>query len=479
MRTLFDEPPGKPRPEPPEPGGKAPRPREHRRVLTVGELNALVQDMLEEAFPSVWVEGEISNLRRYPSGHTYFTLKDASAQVAAVLFRSAMQALPFQPEDGLKVLARGTISLYAPRGTFQIIVDAMEPAGLGALQLAFEQLKARLLAEGLFEAGRKRPLPLLPRRIGIVASTAGAALRDILKVLSRRFANVEVVLAPSRVQGEGASFEIVEAIRRLNRLGGVDVMILARGGGSLEDLWPFNEERVARAIAASDIPVISAVGHEVDVTIADLVADLRAPTPSAAAEMVIRSKEELLERIAGLRSRLLSAARLLVSRGRHDLEAAGAARARQAVRDRLRDLALELDDLTERLRACLDRRTTGARHLLELLRERLTPARLAERLLRRRAASGGLERLLRSSMAARMQRARDQSAGYAERLQALSPLAVLARGYAICRTGSSGAILKDSAAVRTGDAVRVTLHRGSLGCAVTEVSTHGRSEEGN
>src|SRR5256712_12757621 len=281
MRSLFDSPVA----DRSAPGGKAPGPRDHRRVLTVSELNSLAQEILEETCPSIWVEGEISNLRRYPSGHTYFTLKDEGAQIAAVLFRGASQSLPFRPEDGLKVLARGRISLYEARGTFQIIVDALEPAGLGALQLAFEQLKARLLAEGLFDAARKRPLPALPRRIGIVASPAGAALRDILKVLSRRFANLEIVLAPSRVQGEGASLEIVEAIRLLNRLGGVDVLILARGGGSLEDLWPFNEDRVARAIAASGIPVISAIGHEVDGTIADLLADLRAPTPSAAAEL--------------------------------------------------------------------------------------------------------------------------------------------------------------------------------------------------
>jgi exodeoxyribonuclease VII large subunit len=469
MRNLFD-PPDKPGPGS---GAAAGRPREERRILTVSELNLLTQEMLEDAFSCVWVEGEISNLRRYPSGHTYFTLKDADAQVAAVLFRGASQSLPFRPEDGLKILARGTISLYVPRGTFQIIVDAMEPAGLGALQLAFEQLKARLLEEGLFDASRKRPLPVLPRRIGIVSSPAGAALRDILKVLSRRFANVEVVIAPSRVQGDGASAEIVEAIRSLNRLGGIDVIILARGGGSLEDLWPFNEERVARAIAASEIPVISGIGHEVDVTIADLVADLRAPTPSAAAEMVVRSKQDLLERIGALRSRLLSAARLLVARGRQDLDATGAARAGRAVADLLRDRTLELDDLTERLRAGLERRTTGARHRLALLGERMTPARLAERLLRRSAASQGLARLLRTSIAARMQRARNQASGYAERLQALSPLAVLSRGYAVCRLEPDGTILKDSAAVRTGDAVRVLLHRGSLGCAVTEVSAHG------
>ncbi|HYS78071.1 MAG TPA: exodeoxyribonuclease VII large subunit [Candidatus Dormibacteraeota bacterium] len=470
MRTLFDPPE---RPAESEPGARG-----TRRVLTVSELNALAQATLEQAFSSVWVEGEISNLRRYPSGHTYFTLKDAGAQLSAVLFRGAAQTLPFRPEDGLKVLARGTISLYAPRGAFQIIVDALEPAGLGALQLAFEQLKARLLAEGLFDPARKRPLPFLPRRIGIVSSLQGAALRDILKVLARRFANVEVVLAPSRVQGEGASFEIVEAIRSLNRLGGVDVMILARGGGSLEDLWPFNEERVARAIAASGVPVISAVGHEVDVTIADLVADRRAPTPSAAAEMVIRSKEDLADRIAAWRSRLASAQRLVVARGRQDLEEAGAARAGEALRGRMRDLALRVDDLTGRLHDSLERRTTGARHALAILRERMTPGRLAERLLGRRATFEGLGRLLLASIAARLQRARGAQAAYAERLQALSPLAVLARGYAICRAGGTGTILKDSAAVRTGDAVSVTLHRGSLGCAVTEVRADGKREEG-
>ncbi len=327
MRGLFDE----PRPETPGEGGDRP-PREKRRVYTVSELNALAQAILEESFPSVWVEGEISNLRKYPSGHTYFTLKDEAAQIAAVLFRGASQSLPFRPEDGLKVLARGRISLYEARGAFQLIVDALEPAGLGALQLAFEQLKARLLAEGLFDSARKRPLPLLPRRIGIVASLQGAALRDILKVLARRFANLEVVLAPSRVQGEGASLEIVESIRMLNHLGGIDVLILARGGGSIEDLWPFNEERVARAIAASGVPVVSAVGHEVDTTIADLVADLRAPTPSAAAEMVVQSKEELADRIGALRGRLVAAARLRLSAARDTLDEAGSARAREVVR---------------------------------------------------------------------------------------------------------------------------------------------------
>ncbi len=469
MRTLFD---------PPSPDESAPASRGKRRVLSVSELNALAQTVLEEAFSSVWVEGEISNLRRYPSGHAYFTLKDAEAQVSAVLFRGAAQGLPFRPDDGLKVLARGTISLYAPRGTFQIIVDALEPAGLGALQLAFEQLKSRLLAEGLFDPARKRPLPFLPRRIGVVASLQGAALRDVLKVLAGRFANLEVVVAPSRVQGEGASTEIAEAIRALNRLGGVDLLILARGGGSLEDLWAFNEERVVRAIAASAVPVVSAVGHEVDVTLADLAADRRAPTPSAAAEMVVRSKEELVERIAALRARLASSQRLNVSRARRDLEESGAARAGEALRRLVRDRDLRADDLTGRLHAGLERRLTAARHELAILRERMTPGRLAERLRGRRATFEGFGRLLLASAGSRLQRARAAQAAFAERLQALSPLAVLGRGYAICRAVDGGAILKDSAAVRAGDAVRVTLHRGSLGCAVTEVRTDGKPEEG-
>src|SRR5437867_3235119 len=288
MRSLFDE------AAPPPPGAPG-RPREDHPVLTVSELNALARGLLEEGLGTVWVEGEISNLRRYPSGHTYFTLKDAESQVAAVLFRGNAAALRFRPGDGLKVLARGRVSLYEPRGAYQVIVEALEPAGLGALQLAFEQLKARLLAEGLFDAARKRPIPLLPRRIGIVTSPSGAAIRDILKVLSRRFASLGVVLAPARVQGAEAAGEIVAGIAALNRLAGLDALIVTRGGGSLEDLWPFNEEAVARAIAASAIPVISAVGHETDVTIADLVADLRAPTPSAAAEVVVGSREELAE----------------------------------------------------------------------------------------------------------------------------------------------------------------------------------------
>ena len=466
MRSLFERPPD-------APGA----PREERRVLSVSQLNALVRGLLDDALPVVWVEGEISNLRRYPSGHTYFTLKDAGAQIAAVLFRGQSAGLRFRPEDGLKVLARGRVSLYEARGSYQIVVEALEPAGLGALQLAFEQLKARLLAEGLLDAARKRPIPALPRRVGVVTSPAGAAIRDILRVLRRRFANLEVIIAPARVQGPGAAEEIVAGLKDLNRHGGVDVVIVARGGGSIEDLWAFNEEIVARAIAASAVPVISAVGHETDVTLADLIADLRAPTPSAAAEMVVRSKEELRERIAALEARLVASARLAIAGIRRRLDEPRAAAAFAAVRGRVRDAMLRVDEMTARLRHALDRRRTEGRHRLELLAQRMTPQRLAERLLRRRDAGQALERRLRAAADGRLSRERQRVAAFGERLHALSPLQVLGRGYAICRLQPEGAILKDAATVAPGDRVGVLLQRGRLGCEVKEVE-HATREEG-
>ncbi|HEX9428053.1 MAG TPA: exodeoxyribonuclease VII large subunit [Candidatus Polarisedimenticolia bacterium] len=467
MRSLFDQ------KAPARPG-----PGEPRTVLTVSQLNALVRDRIEESFPSVWIEGEISNLRKYPSGHTYFTLKDAQAQISAVLFRGSAGTLRFRAEDGLKVLARGRVSLYEPRGGYQIIVETMEPAGLGALQLAFEQLKTRLEAEGLFEAARKRPLPRLPRRIGIVTSPAGAAIRDILRLLRLRFANLQVVIAPARVQGDGAAPEIVQGIKDLHRLGGIDVLIVTRGGGSLEDLWPFNEEAVARAIAASPIPVISAVGHETDLTIADLVADLRAPTPSAAAEMVVQSKQEILERLGSQRARLLSAGRLAVARRRDALGRLEAARVFDAVRARLRDAMLRLDDLGARQRLCVERRLTGLRHQLEVLAQRMTPRRLSDRFAARRAAVAAAARLMRSAADGRLVRARDSIAAFGERLHALSPLAVLSRGYAICRLPGGGAIIKEASAAPPGSSIEVRLHRGRLECAVTAIAEeveHGTS----
>src|SRR5438093_883041 len=280
-----------------------------RRALTVTELTIRLRDVLEGEFFEVWVEGELSNCRIWNTGHLYFTLKDAASQIRGFMFRSALGYLKFKPVDGLRVVARGKISVYEPKGEYQLVCEHLEPQGLGALQLAFEQLKKRLQEEGLFDASRKRPLPVLPRKIGIVTSLDGAAIRDIIKVLRRRYANAHLVIRPTRVQGEGAALEIAQALKAIGRVGGVDVVIVGRGGGSIEDLWAFNEEIVARAIAGSPVPVIAAVGHESDVTIADFVADVRAPTPSAAAELVVARKEEFRARIDRLHDRLGAAAR--------------------------------------------------------------------------------------------------------------------------------------------------------------------------
>src|SRR3989442_6238102 len=279
-----------------------------RTIYTVSELTAGIRHLLETAYVDVWVEGEISNCRLWNTGHLYFTLKDPGSQVKAIMFKSDVRSLKFKPEDGLHVVARGRLSVYDPKGEYQIVCERLEPHGLGALQLAFDQLKRRLQAEGLFDAARKRPLPALPRKIGIVTSLDGAAIRDIIKILRRRYRNAHLVICPARVQGEDAAPDIARALRQIARVPAVDVVIVGRGGGSIEDLWAFNEEIVARAISRVPVPVISAVGHETDVTIADFVADLRAPTPSAAAEIVVSAKEHFSSRIDRLADRLQAAA---------------------------------------------------------------------------------------------------------------------------------------------------------------------------
>src|SRR5437667_2416362 len=278
-----------------------------RAVLTVSELTRRLQEVLEDRFPAVWVEGEISNFRLYGSGHAYFTLKDAEAQLRCVLFRNRGRRIKFEPADGLHVMAFGSVEVYAQRGEYQLVVELLEPKGLGALQLAFEQLKERLGREGLFDPARKRQLPRFPRKIGIVTSPSGAALHDMLRVIGRRFGEIHVVVAPAKVQGDGAAQEIAQGVRELNALGGVDVIIVGRGGGSLEDLWAFNDEMLARTIVASKIPVISGVGHAVDYTIADFVADVRAATPSPAAARVVREKQGVAEAVGELSRRLIRA----------------------------------------------------------------------------------------------------------------------------------------------------------------------------
>ncbi len=442
-------------------------PSQPRRIFTVSELTAKLKGQIESAFGDVWIEGEVSNLRVPPSGHLYFSLKDPKSQIRAVIFRTGGRRLPFAPADGQAVLARGHLTVYEPRGDYQLIIDYLEPVGVGALQAAFEQLKARLAAEGLFDPGRKRPLPALPRRVGIVTSPTGAVIRDMLTILARRFANLHIVIDPVPVQGEGAAARIAEAIDELNGLGLVDVIIVARGGGSLEDLWAFNEEAVARAIARSTVPVISAVGHETDVTIADFVADLRAPTPSAAAELVVRTKAELVERVDQLQQRLARSLRLLI-RQRRD-QAGYVRRALLDPRRAIEAALLRADELDGRLHAALPRLIRQRRELLLLEFRRLQAGSPREPI---RAVLVGLDQL-RERLARQMARlAQEWRAGLEHRLaqlHSLSPLAILGRGYSIARRLPDGAILRSVQSVARGSRVRLLLAEGELDAVVEEI----------
>jgi exodeoxyribonuclease VII large subunit len=444
-----------------------------RRIWTVTELNRAARELLEGEFPRVWVEGEISNWKIYSSGHAYFSLKDAGGQISAAMFGVGQRGLRFEVKDGLAVLAAGQVSIYSQRGSYQLIVRELEPKGKGALQLAFEQLKEKLAAEGLFDAARKRPLPLLPRTVGVVTSPTGAAIRDILQVLGRRFANLRVLINPVRVQGDGAAEEIAAAIAEMNRVGGIDVLIVGRGGGSIEDLWAFNEEVVARAIAASAVPVISAVGHEIDVTIADFVADLRAPTPSAAAELVVQSKEELEGQVRNLARHLRSAFGQRVQRSRHRLDALAVRRMIADGRRRLRDLAQEVDGLADGVRRGMAGGIAARRGELARLQEalaHLSPQRrwalLRERLAHARGRLG-------AAAARPLQARRERALRAAGTLDALSPLGVLARGYSICRRQPDLGIVKDAGTLAPGAEVRVLLHRGELECTVTGTRAAG------
>jgi exodeoxyribonuclease VII large subunit len=441
-----------------------------RRVLTVTELTVRVRDLLESEFIEIWVEGELSNCRVWNTGHLYFTLKDAGTQVRAVIFRSALRYLKFKPADGLAVVARGRLSVYEPKGEYQLVCEHMEPQGLGALQLAFEQLKKRLHAEGLFDQARKRPLPALPRKIGIVTSLDGAAIRDIIKVLRRRYANAHLIIRPVRVQGEGAALEIARGLRAIGRVPGVDVVIVGRGGGSIEDLWAFNEEVVARAIALCPVPVISAVGHESDVTIADFVADLRAPTPSAAAEIVVSAKDDFCGRIDRLHDRLGASARARVQALSRRVHAIGGRPAFAGFPGRVAMRGRHAADLTHNAARVMRAGLAARDRRLQLLQRQLAMFDPGRRLagLRTRLVSG--EGRLAGAMAGRRHRAASQLANCAGRLDSLSPLAVLSRGYAVCWTGDRTRVVRAAADVAPGDPVRVTLGQGEIECEVRATS---------
>jgi exodeoxyribonuclease VII large subunit len=436
-----------------------------RVVLTVSELGERLRQVVEEKFPAVWVEGEISNFKRYPSGHAYFTLKDANAQLRAILFRARGRRLRFEPGDGHHVLAFGSLEVYAQRGDYSLVVELLEPRGVGALQVAFEQLKARLAEEGLFNAARKRSLPRFPHKIGIVTSPTGAAIRDMLRVIGRRFAGLHIVIAPASVQGDGAAEDIVHGIEALNGLGDVDVIIVGRGGGSLEDLWAFNEEIVARALVASKAPVISAVGHEADFTIADFVADLRAPTPSAAAELVVKEKQAVVDGVADLGDRLRRAVHGRLERQRDRLEALARRRVLTDPARPLRDLERKVDDARARLVRAATAAMGRARHRTDLTTARLRAASPFTRLATGRHRLERLEAVMRGGIGRRLTASQHRLSATVGRLGSLSPLGVLARGYSLTRT-AEGHVVKSHREVAAGDAVHVLLGEGSLNCRV-------------
>jgi exodeoxyribonuclease VII large subunit len=434
---------------------------QERRIWTVRDLIASVRTRLERDYTDVWIEGEISNFRAHGSGHLYFTLKDGSAQIRVVMFRSSAKLLRFRPEEGMQVIARGRVTVYEERGELQVSAEYLEPKGAGALQIAFEQLKAKLQAEGLFEESRKKAVPALPRRIGIVTSPQAAALRDILNILHRRHHTVSVLIFPAQVQGLEAPIEVSAGIRYFNKARNVEVIIVARGGGSVEDLAAFNHEGLARTVASSEIPVISAVGHETDFTILDFVADLRAPTPSAAAELVIRSRQEIEEQSEGLRERLARAMRYRLLMARQSVTEMAQHGAFARMMDALGRRQQRVDELLYRME-------TAERRVIEQQRRRWETAagairhydvrrRLAamrEQLESRTAALGASFRTL-------LMRRRGRLEQLAGELGALSPVAILERGYALV-FDSSGNLVKDSEQVQAGEEIRARVARGEI-----------------
>jgi exodeoxyribonuclease VII large subunit len=436
-----------------------------RKIWSVAELTSRISGALSTQFSNLWVEGEVSNYRPAQSGHLYFTLKDARAQVKCVCFRTQAMRLKFRPEDGLKLIVRGSIGVYEPRGEYQIYVEHIEPSGVGALQVAFEQLKRRLEAEGLFDEARKKPLPMMPQRIGVVTSPTGAAVRDIIRILRRRFPNLHLIVYPVRVQGAGAAEEIAAALAFLNRKTMVDVILLARGGGSIEDLWPFNEESVARAISTSTIPIVSGVGHETDFTIADFVADVRASTPSAAAEIVVKSRQEFQRHLQELEHKISQRMRYVLLEYRHRLKELTTHMGFRHLEDLLRRHRQQTDELTLRMGVALQGR-------IERLRRRYTIAatRISSFDLRARIRTFGLRLVQRSTeLGVRMERLMVHKIQLLERLRLQlderSPLRVLQRGYAIC-TDAEGNVVSAADQVAIGATVNVQLARGRFGAQV-------------
>ncbi len=392
-----------------------------RDVLTVHQLTARLKNVIEGRFRSVWLEGEISNLTRHSSGHWYFTLKDDKAQIQAVMFKGANSRVTFKPEHGMKVVVLGDLSVYPPRGNYQIKISRMTPSGMGALQMAFEQLKKKLHSEGLFDESHKKEIPYLPRRIGVITSPTGAAIRDIINVLTRRFPTIEIVLCPVRVQGDEAAAEVAEAIGRMNELALCDVLIVGRGGGSLEDLWAFNEEIVARAVFASEIPIISAVGHEVDFTIADFVADQRAPTPSAAAELAVPEKAALVNEIDSLKTRLATGLRGSLERVKRAFTSGALRRLYKRPQERVELAAQRLDETTDRM-------LRSIRHFMEMKKQ--------------------------------------QTVALLDKVSVLNPVETLKRGFSVATVSGSPKVVRSVRDVVPGDEIDIKVIDGRLRCEV-------------
>jgi exodeoxyribonuclease VII large subunit len=449
---------------------KAPQVLAH--IFTVSELNRKIKAILEQNFPFIWISGEISNFRMPSSGHFYFTLKDETSQIQTVMFRGQNQHLKFVPEDGMSVTGLGRISVFEPRGSYQVILEYLEPKGIGALQIAFEQLKKKLEDEGLFDDQHKKPLPFLPEKIGLITSPTGSVVHDILHIVKRRFPGIPLDIVPVKVQGDDAIADIVAAIDLLNRLRSVDVVILARGGGSLEDLQAFNSEAVARAIFASEIPIISAVGHETDYSISDFVADLRAPTPSAAAELVVPIKGDLYRKINELKYLIILNLQRYIKNYRSQVG---------TLRERLTDPRKKLADHRLRLDEDAGRLTRAMMSQIRMRRERLAwrfdklsynnpsfyVTKLKEKLDR---TSALLQQSIRSCVSSRQARLREVNA----KLDSLNPIGILTRGFSITRTLPETTIVRDSAAVSYGQALEIVLAKGSLTCDVKEKFKNGK-----
>jgi len=450
-----------------------------RRPMTVSQLTNAIRTSLESRFASVWVEGEISNFKAHSSGHWYFTIKDPNAQLKAKCFRSSNQRIRFRPADGLHIRARGKLTVYAPRGEYEMVVETLDPVGAGALRIAFEQLRDRLQAEGLFAKELKRALPVFPRRVGIVTSPTGAAIRDMLNVLSRRTKTVNVLLSPARVQGDGAGADIGRAIRLINQhhekalrenryQDRVDVLIVGRGGGSTEDLWAFNTEEVARAIRGSSIPVISAVGHETDFTIADFVSDYRAATPSAAAEIVATREDQLCSALDQMGRQLLRLTKFRIVDARSRVQEHALSQVFDEVKTKLHDARVDANSATHQLQVSVNRLLRQATLTSNVLAQKISPAQLQTRVTTARARYDAAASSCSGAMSERLQSGKERLGLAAASLDALSPLAVLHRGYAIAQD-AGGRLLRDAANVTVGDRVDVLLSKGKLKTKVEDI----------